>query len=231
MPLLAPAPQPFPALGPLQLAEYSRTADPSLALGGDWYDAIAAPSGAFLIVGDVQGHDFSAAVVMEKLRAEARRAALQAAGPADVLRAVNNVLAAVDDDRIATALVVHIDLRTMAATVASAGHVAPMRISPGCGAGEIDLEPGPPLGIGSEWPECQFQLDDASMLLLYTDGLVEAHGCPIGQGVQLLHEALGDLPAHADVGDAINSALTVIPADSRDDDVAVLVVASRTSAG
>ncbi len=54
-------------------------------VGGDWYDALELPSGQLaLTVGDVAGHDITAAALMKQLRAAVRAYALQDASPETV---------------------------------------------------------------------------------------------------------------------------------------------------
>jgi serine phosphatase RsbU (regulator of sigma subunit) len=56
-------------------------------VGGDWYDAFErAPGQLALVIGDVLGHDITAAAAMAQLRATLRSVALdRPEGPADVL--------------------------------------------------------------------------------------------------------------------------------------------------
>jgi serine phosphatase RsbU (regulator of sigma subunit) len=223
--LTAPA-----AIGPLRFAAHYRTADPSSEVGGDWFDAVPGASGALLVVGDVQGHDEGAAELMCHLRAITRAAAHRSESPAEILKTVNGYLAHIDADRIVTALVVSLDFASRVVSVASAGHLPPLAIRPGGGARDIDIDPGPPLGIGTDWDETSFALDEESALFLYTDGLVEARGWPIDHGIDLLHRALSNLPRDTGLDAVLDAALEIIPGGSRDDDVALLAASVASAA-
>ncbi|QWZ07365.1 serine/threonine-protein phosphatase [Nocardioides panacis] len=128
-----------------------------------------------------------------------------------------------DSDRFATALVVHIDVPTRTATVASAGHLAPALLSPtptGTVPSALELETGPPLGIGQEWHDRSTQLPADAVLFLFTDGLVETRVDDIDEGVRRLGELLEGLPF--DARTILHSALELHPGED-EDDVAVLV--------
>ena len=61
-----------------------------------------------------------------------------------------------------------------------------------------------------------------SVLLLYTDGLVETRTWDIDEGTAQLLSLLEELPAWAGPDRVVDTALTVLPPGSRGDDVAVL---------
>lgn len=87
---------------------------------------------------------------------------------------------------------------------------------------ELEVETGPPLGIGTAWPERSSHLPEDAVLLLYTDGLVETRTWDIDQGTGRLISLLEELPAWAGPDRVLDTALTVLPPGSRGDDVAVL---------
>jgi len=70
-----------------------------------------------------------------------------------------------------------------------AGHLPPLLVRPD-GTGEfLDTSPAPPLGVGEIPVESRtFQIDDGSLLVLYTDGLVEDRQRDIDDGLQLLQD-------------------------------------------
>jgi GAF domain-containing protein len=215
-------------LGPLRLAARYRTGDPGVEVGGDWYDAVAGSAGTFLIVGDVQGHDLHAASIMGQLRTAARVVAADSEDPAALLGAMSRYLGGIDDELIVTALVVWVDSSGERVSVASAGHPPPVLLTSGWDGyvvRDLAVEPGPPLGIGAAWTITSAPIDRRSILLLYTDGLVETRTWPIDRGLCLLHQALAGLPADADLSAVLDTALEIMPIGSRGDDVAVLAAA------
>lgn len=210
-------------IGSVELASHYRTGDRTVDVGGDWFDAVPVDDGLVLVMGDVEGHDSRAAALMLKLRAVTRVAACQEKNPATVLARASDWLDRIDSDLFATALVVHIDLDTRVATAASAGHLAPSLLRPtpaGTVLSPMELETGPPLGIGQEWDERSTLLPADAVLFLYTDGLVETRADDIDEGVRRLGELLEGLPL--DARTVLDNALELHPGEDQDD-VAILV--------
>ena len=212
-------------LGPVELAARYRTGDPGVHVGGDWFDAIEVDEGLVLVVGDVQGHDVEAAALMGQLRTVVRAAACEGHPPAAMLARTADYLDRLDDELLATALVVHLDVHARLATVACAGHLPPAVLAPSAGGtvvSSLPVETGPPLGVGRRWEERTTQLPPDAVLLLYTDGLVETRTWDIDEGVRRLADLLGTLPAGARPGAVLDTALELLPAGKRGDDVAAL---------
>jgi serine phosphatase RsbU (regulator of sigma subunit) len=84
----------------------------------------------------------------------------------------------------------------------------------------IELETGPPLGIGQEWDERSTLLPADAVLFLYTDGLVETRADDIEEGVRRLGELLEGVPL--DARTVLDNALELQPVEDQDD-VAILV--------
>ncbi len=212
-------------IGPVELAARYRTGDPGVHVGGDWFDAIAVDDGVVLVVGDVQGHDVQAAALMGQLRTVVRATACEGHPPAGVLTRTADYLDRLDSDLLATVLVVQLDVHARLATVACAGHLPPIVLdltADGTALGQVEVETGPPLGIGQGWEERSTHLPPDAVLLLYTDGLVETRTWDIDEGIHRLGTMLETLPAAAGPGRVIDTALDLLPAGNRGDDVAVL---------
>jgi anti-sigma regulatory factor (Ser/Thr protein kinase) len=110
--------------------------------------------------------------------------------------------------------------------VASAGHLAPVVVGPGGGVDLIDLSPGPPRGVGGlPFEATTLDLAEGSLLVLYTDGLLEACGRDVDAGLDVLRRSLAGPPASlADTCRAILHTLLPVPPT---DDVALLVARTR----
>jgi anti-sigma regulatory factor (Ser/Thr protein kinase) len=222
-------------VGDVELAARYRTGDPGVHVGGDWYDAIEVDDGIVLVVGDVQGHDAQAAAIMGQLRTVVRVTASEGHPPAGILARAGDYLERLRTELLATVLVVHLDPHGRLATVACAGHLPPLVLGVAGGlraVGTVDLEVGPPLGIGRSWPERSTHLPADAMLLLYTDGLVETRTWDIQEGIGLLGALLETVPADAAPARILDVALGLLPAGNRGDDVAVLAAhlpSSRSS--
>jgi len=148
-------------------------------LGGDWYDAFTLPDGRIgFSIGDVCGHGIDAAVKM----GEAKQAVFVAAcldGPtpasSDVLSTANRVLFLRQNHILTTALYGSVDLAKRTFTYASAGHHPPMLAKPN-EATVILPNHGFPLGVEENMPPVmthEFAYESGSMMVLYTDGLIE----------------------------------------------------------
>jgi anti-sigma regulatory factor (Ser/Thr protein kinase) len=212
-------------IGEVELAARYRTGDPGVHVGGDWFDAIVVEGGMVLVVGDVQGHDVKAAALMGQLRTVVRAAATDGHPPAGVLDRAADYLERLGSDLLATVLVVHLDVQARMATVACAGHLPPVVLAvteESIALSPIEVETGPPLGIGRRWEERSTHLPPDALLLLYTDGLVETRTWDIDEGIHRLGLLLETLPGQARPARVLDTALDLLPAGNRGDDVAVL---------
>ncbi|MDI5971567.1 serine/threonine-protein phosphatase [Streptomyces sp. SL13] len=198
-----------------------------IELGGDWYDLINLPDGRIAaVIGDVQGHNISAAVVMGQLRSAVRAYATEGHDPATVAGRTNRLLVELDTDRFATCCLVWLDPDTGIAEIVSAGHHQPLIRFPDGRYHRDGLEVGIPLGIEPEadYRATRIRLDPGTLLTLYTDGLVGTDGRPDDETVRLaLEDALtgagGELET---IGDRMISGISERPA--RADDSALLLM-------
>lgn len=175
-------------------------------VGGDWYDAFRQPDGAtVLVIGDVVGHDTTAAAAMGQLRSLLRGIAVATGtGPAQLLRQVDTAMATLGSPTIATAVVVKIeqndDERRRGVTRvrwSNAGHPEPMVLTAAGAVSRLaDSRPDMLLGVRSdaERTESTVTLERGTTLLLYTDGLVERRNRPVRAGMANLFGLLGELP-------------------------------------
>jgi PAS domain S-box-containing protein len=166
-------------------------------VGGDWYDVFALADGRIVVsIGDVAGSGLAAAVTMAGVRQSIRGAAHVRADPGVMLDAAQRVL---NDDtgRFVTAFVGVIDPRTASLTYGSAGHPPPLLRLAG-GAVEELTGNGVPLGVngGASATERTIDLPAASLLVLYTDGLIEATRDIIA-GERQLRAVLGEEKVYA----------------------------------
>jgi signal transduction histidine kinase/DNA-binding response OmpR family regulator/serine phosphatase RsbU (regulator of sigma subunit) len=175
-------PRSLPGLPGFQLAARYRPASDA-EVGGDWYDAMLLPDGRLMVaVGDVMGHDLTAAVAMGELRHLVRAHAMDCRGPAELASTVNRLMPAVVDGReMATAIIIQVDSRTGMATMVSAGHPPPVLLPLRGEAALLDVPPSPPLGAaaGARYHAADCELPPGSTLVLYSDGLVERRGEPL----------------------------------------------------
>ncbi|WP_037914685.1 SpoIIE family protein phosphatase [Actinacidiphila yeochonensis] len=150
-------------------------------VGGDWYDTIPLPGGRTLaVVGDVLGHGLEEAISMGILRHAALTVAALDLPVDEVLAHLNDVAvrmgARTGDPAVsATCLLLLYDPTKGTCSIASAGHPAPILLAPGGEAVPLDIPSAPPLGLGQVPAQVtEVLLEDDSVLLLYTDGLLGA---------------------------------------------------------
>ena len=193
-------------------------------VGGDWYDLLEVDGSLVLVVGDVVGRGVSAAALMGQLRATVRAYAIEGHGPADILTRLDKVVLSLTGLHFTTCVVGVLDPVERTLCLASAGHLPPMLVDPDGVVTVVELDPGLPLGVGgATFVEQTVQLEPGSLILLYTDGLVETRESSLGEGLDQLMAALGEPIRSAE--HACDLALgAVAGAGDEDDDTAVLAL-------
>jgi sigma-B regulation protein RsbU (phosphoserine phosphatase) len=172
-------PRQMPDIPTLSLAAYYHT---SHRAGGDYYDFFPLPDGKWgILIADVSGHGTPAAVLMAVTHSLAHSYPGEPTPPGRMLEHVNQHLTArytVSSDTFVTAFYGIYDPGERSLTYASAGHNPP-RLKR-CVDGTLDLLDGAtglPLGIApaETYRERTYRLVPGDKLVLYTDGITEAH--------------------------------------------------------
>lgn len=200
----------LPAEAPkLPGAEIDLVYRPAAVVSGDFYDFVPLDDGrtAFL-VGDVSGHGIEAGIVMGMAKKVLAIRLQDYPDPVDALVRVNE-----DVDRelgrvsFVTAFVAVYDPAARTLTCVRAGHNPPLLYNPKRDGAGLRLEPkGMGLGIvGQDLFEPSIEtleigVEAGDVLLLYTDGLVEAHdktGAEFGveRTIKILGNTYGYTPA------------------------------------
>ncbi|MFH9060929.1 SpoIIE family protein phosphatase [Streptomyces coeruleorubidus] len=222
--LLSEPSTPHPAL---EVAARYLPAGLSVLVGGDWYDSIPlTESRTLLVMGDVMGHGFQAAVAMSQYRSLLRTLAAAGTSVDKILGEFDRQVTQLGLDRLATCLLAVMDPRAGTCTAASAGHLPPAVLRPD-GSIEVLWPPaGPPIGTGlGGYESFTVQMDPGATLLLYTDGLVERRGTDIDVSVQALQTL--SLPADGPLDDMLDTLLTRLANGAYEDDVAILAARQR----
>ncbi|CAM5233109.1 SpoIIE family protein phosphatase [Streptomyces chartreusis] len=212
----------LPAVGGLELtARYLPAGDHEV--GGDWFDAIALPDGrTALVIGDVMGHGIHAAAVMGQLRTAVRTLARRNTPPDQVLRSLDATVADLGDNEMATCLYAVHDPTDGSCVIARAGHPPPVVADAHGAVTFLDGPAGPPLGVGGQDGELQeVVLAPHSLLVIYTDGLIEARGTDLDQGMLRLARELRH-PEHP-LDRVCDDLLAHLMPEVADDDVALLL--------
>lgn len=150
---------------------------PALAVSGDFYDVVPLPDGRLaLIVGDVSDKGVPAALLMTVTVSMLRAAAVSAPSPSALLTQVNNLLCPeIPMGMFVTCHVSFLNPVTGQVEMASAGHCRPLLRQSG-EVTEIHTQ-GLALGIFEDivYQTDHVQIEPGSALLLFSDGLNEAH--------------------------------------------------------
>ena len=218
-------PEALPTVPGLQMAAHYQAGGRGTQVGGDWYDVFSMGDGRVaLVLGDVAGHGLRAAAVMGQLRTALRAYAVQAESPADVMAELDTFLQEVNEGAIATVVLLVIDRASSTMEIVSAGHLPPLVVQPDGTSAYVQAEPHPPLGVVAK-PSYSITTEDvtnSSILVLYSDGLVEERGEPLDEGLRRLAAAvdtsLGDLDA------LCQKLVETMAPNGKDDDVTVLAV-------
>jgi len=215
-------PPPIPAIDGLRIDAAYFPADEEARVGGDWYDVLALADGSVLItMGDVTDHGLHAALSMAKVGQAIQAAALDSSDPADVLQRADRVFSLLGGGVIASAVVVFADRASRTLRYALAGHPPPVVAGPN-GARFVPFG-SVPLGAGlAGHPEtAEIVLAADEVLVLYTDGLIEAHRTVFEDEARLLDAAQACARGTLDASGICQA---VIGETRTPDDVAILTL-------
>jgi hypothetical protein len=219
-------PRQIPEVPGLQLAYRYVPAEDTAEIGGDWFDVIPLPHDrCALIVGDVTGHDMTAACLMGQLRTATRTLATLDLTPAEILTRLDQITTDLTGaETSATCLYAVHDPATGTCDIARAGHPLPAIVRPGHPATFPDLPPGLPLGTGlggAQYQATRLYVPPDSILVLYTDGLIEDPAADMSTGMAHLARTLTTI-ARLPVTHACDTLLATL-APSPADDIAILM--------
>jgi PAS domain S-box-containing protein len=227
---------PLPRHGRIQLAARYQPAPAGSQVGGDWYDAFTLRDGALaLVIGDVVGHDLTAAAGMAQLHGVLRSLAWDRSGPTGaVVDRLDDAMHAITAVPMATLVLARVegpDTGPWTLRWTSAGHPPPLLLTPDGNAQYLEagqgLLLGARLGTVVHRPSADHALPPGSTLLLYTDGLIEVPGSDLDTG-------LGRLRRHAlalshEPLDVLCDQLSARMSPGSTDDIALLALRLPTS--
>ncbi len=186
--------------------EFAMFYQPAEAIGGDLLDVLRlGPGAAIAYVADAMGHGVPAALLMTVV-STAFRGAVDRAGqngngsvldPAALLLEVNRIITTSFELQYVTAACALVDTERGRLTLAGAGH-PPALIRRAAGGKVEEIEStGVPLGIDpqSRYGNIEVPFGSGDLLLLYTDGIIEAPGASdCRYGLAALKAALAAAP-------------------------------------
>ncbi|MFH9670861.1 SpoIIE family protein phosphatase [Streptomyces sp. NPDC017405] len=222
-------PRSLAALPGIEAAARYLPATDGMEIGGDFYDLVPTRPQAAAVIGDVQGHNVTAAGLMGQIRTGVRAYTMVGQAPHEVIGSTNRLLIDLDADLFASCLYLRLDPVHGRAVMARAGHPPPLLRRPDGRVRVLDLAGGPLLGIDAAavYPTTEVSLAPGSVLVLYTDGLVESPGVDIEDALADLGGLLaevGDRPLEDLADEVVRHSAA---ARERADDVAVLLLRAR----
>ena len=224
-------PRQLPQLPQWQVAAYY---GPARAVGGDFYDFVEMPDGRIgIAVGDVTDKGVPAALVMARTHSILRAEASRSNSPGEILSRANDLLVPeMPAKMFVTCLFAVLDPATGHIVLANAGHNLPF-VRSGDAVTEIRAT-GMPLGLmaGMRYDETESDIGPDSNVLLYSDGLIEAHdGAREMFGFDRLREAMRIDDAGSELLDRLLETLNVFTGTDHEQEDDITLVTLRRSAG
>lgn len=205
---------------------------PATHIGGDYYDIFLHDNELSMVIADVSGHSVGAALIMVETRSVLRAQLKSLQGPAEIVTALNELL---HEDLSRAELFItmsYLSYNTATSTLryTNAGHPPSILYRPQSASfRELDAE-GLVLGVqrGVLFDELTLQIESGDLLLLYTDGIIEAEG-PGGElfGTKRLQEVLiaqHQKPASGMIAAVLSAVRTFAGRSSFEDDISMLLL-------
>jgi serine phosphatase RsbU (regulator of sigma subunit)/anti-sigma regulatory factor (Ser/Thr protein kinase) len=205
---------------------------PAREVGGDFYDFIPLDDGRLgFVVGDVTDKGVPAALVMATTRSHLRAAATRHDAPGDVLADVNEILVdEIPPGMFVTCLYGVLDTSSGQVRFANAGHNLPY-VRGESGVIEVRAT-GMPLGLmpDMEYEEQTALVGPGEVMLLSSDGIVEAHG-PEGEmfGFGRVQETIATSPDRDVIACLLEGFAGFVGPDHEPEDDVTLVSIRRTA--
>ncbi len=203
---------------------------PCRTVSGDYYDFITRPDGrVYFVIGDVSGKGVTAGLMMAGLQVAFRIFSKSDPDPATLVTQLNASLKEnLPRSKFVTLFLGRLDTTTGVIEYVNAGHTPPLWLRKE--AVEEMTEGDLLLGVitQAQFINRTLQLKPGDSLVLYTDGVSEAHNAAdqdlgtsnLAEALLPIHGAPADVVAHA-VSDAV---LAHVGVEALDDDVTLLVV-------
>lgn len=223
----------LPEVPGVELAAFYEPAAAAIGMGGDWYVTVPLDDGTLVaLLGDIVGHGVEAVADMARLQ-QLVASLVRAGMPlGDVLARANDMVS--DPDPIwGTALLLHVDPAQGRLGYACAGHPWPLVRDPSGTVHQLDGCQHPMMGLPIEpAPLTYVDLAPGSVVLAYTDGLIERRDETITDGIDRLAGCLAGCPIDGELPRALEQLVAVVhdpesSATATTDDIAALAI--RTS--
>jgi sigma-B regulation protein RsbU (phosphoserine phosphatase) len=150
---------------------------PAKTVAGDYYGFIELPAGEIgLVIADVSGKGVAAGLLMPSIEVALRLDAPRFPSTSDLLQVFNNVVCRITGNgRFISLFYGKLHFQTRSLEYTNAGHNPPLLFRAGKDPTPLDMG-GPILGVlpDSDYNSAEIGLHQGDILVLYTDGAVEA---------------------------------------------------------
>jgi serine phosphatase RsbU (regulator of sigma subunit) len=224
-----------PAQNPsVSIAARYEAGSEAMIIGGDWYDVIELTDNRIgFTIGDVVGHGLEAATAMSKLRTAISVLANHFQSPSELLTNLDRYARGINHIDFATANYAILDTGTGLFTFASAGHPPMLLVTPAGDTMWLEEGRSPPLHGEpvTTRPEASVHLEPGTLMIGYTDGLVERRSEDITAGLDRLQAVAVNIRSEsvAEICDLLIAKMGV--AQAREDDVVILVIRYDPASG
>lgn len=221
----------IPSVPQMEIGVHYQSATVGTEVGGDFYDFIDLDNGLMgIVLGDVAGAGIDAAATVAMAKYATAGFALDNNSPADSMKKLNNLaVKQLTAGRFITAVYGVFDIKTGLLVFSNAGHLPPLIIR---GKTREAVFPGEESGIAlgivpdRDYPREEVSIDHGDLLILYTDGLIEARHSREFWGenrlVELAKDSI-DMPAQV-IADNLCSRAREFSGGALTDDIAVVVI-------
>jgi PAS domain-containing protein len=215
-------PDALPDIPGFEVASLYRPAAEDVVVGGDFYDSFRAGERWVLAVGDVTGRGAPAAALTAQARFTLRTATELLGDPVAAVAELNRRLVARPDLPLCTVALVVLDGDR--ASVLCADHPPPVLVRDG--VAEAVPATGPLLGAWGDavWTLRTLDLRPGDVLVLYTDGVIDAAGERERYGEARLAQALAGVAGAQDAIARIRDELRAFERGPQADDTAILAL-------
>jgi serine phosphatase RsbU (regulator of sigma subunit) len=197
-------------------------------VGGDFYDAVRLADGSLAVfIGDVMGHGVAAAAAMAHMRAAVRAYLSIDPDPGVLVGRLDTMFATLQVGQLVSLVYGVVNPAGSRLRLVSAGHYPPLLVAPDGSSRFAETVPQRLLGVGpverrvSEW-----QLEAGSVVLLYTDGLIERREEGIDLGLARLRNRGSEL-ASGSLAVNLERLATELRDESGSDDVTAIAVRAQ----
>ncbi len=202
---------------------------PARAFTGDFYFTHRADDRLWFALGDVAGKGLTAALVMAMIQEELEHRIVSCAttgcDPSVTMSRLHTFLKPlVPENRFATAIIGNLS-HDGVLEISNAGHCPPLIVRANGEIGKVPSD-GPVIGMlaTSQWQTFRGTLEPDDMLVVYSDGVVEARSSDGEEfGLPRLEAHVGRASARQ-IAEKIANAVSTHTGGRRDDDLTILVV-------